>query len=191
MDQRESIGEARASEAKATRPLCSLCGEQPVAGGPDALLGEPLCKGPVCRWCYETKVEPARRREGEAPESWGAHGAWAFRTPEGKLVIGALPGGRDAQDALRAACDELVMGMMDEGYFGTVRAPGADASTDAATGIDEVEKLIATLSALAEPGKPMGIGAFGRLYVIPWYGPALLTGPRHVVQTLERKEVMA
>ena len=154
--------------------LCALCGEQPVAGGPDAPLGEPLCKGPVCRWCYETKVLPARRQNGE---SWGAHGAWAFRTPEGRLVMGALPGGRDAQDALRAAVDELIMGMMDEGYFGMVQD------------MDAVEACIKAAAMASSPGKPMGIGAFGRLYVIPWYGPALLTGPRHVVQTLERKVV--
>ncbi len=147
--------------------MCALCGEQPVAGGPDALLGEPLCRGPVCRWCYETRVEPARRHADGG--SWAAHGAWALRTPEGRLVIGAT-------------ADELVMGMMDNGYFGT-----APASSDegAEADIDAVERCIKAAET-SPRGRPIEVGAFGRRYVIPWYGPALLSGPRGVVQTVER-----
>lgn len=158
MEQNDSIGGARAPEKK----MCALCGEQPAVGGPDALMGEPLCKGPVCRWCYETKVMPARR-QADAPEAWGAHGAWALRTPEKKLIIAT-----DAAD--------LAMQMFDEGYFGLVQ------------GMDAVEELIGRLSASAAPGRPLAVEAFGRSYEAPWYGPALLAGPRSVVPVMPRQD---
>lgn len=44
-------------------------------------IGEPVCRGPVCNWCYETRVarELARSKAVEG-------GAWVFRSSDGLTV---------------------------------------------------------------------------------------------------------
>ena len=44
-------------------------------------IGEPVCRGPVCNWCYETKVAPVQARS-KSTEG----GAWVFRSADGLTV---------------------------------------------------------------------------------------------------------
>lgn len=68
---------------------CSLCGRE---AGSKICAGTPVCGGPVCRWCYETKVMPeVRRNERKGPSTADSpKGAWAFRSREG-ITVGSDP----------------------------------------------------------------------------------------------------
>lgn len=70
--------------------LCSLCGRE---AGAMPSLGEPVCRGPVCRWCYESRVMPALRTaekkaggEDRKEDGRAAGGAWVVRTHDGLTV---------------------------------------------------------------------------------------------------------
>ncbi len=59
--------------------VCSLCGRE----SGNMRIGEPVCRGPVCRWCYETKVLRAAASERTGPVEGGA---WVFRSADGLTV---------------------------------------------------------------------------------------------------------
>ena len=88
--------------------ICALCGRD----APNFKNGEPVSSGPVCNWCYETRVRPVALRGMQ--EKRKATGAWVVRTSDGLTVsasawwvlheiVSALEPGLDEEDVCRRA----------------------------------------------------------------------------------------
>lgn len=133
---------------------CAICGKD---AGPSPRMGEPVCRGPVCRWCYETKV----LRAGDTPPQHTcpsdlSKGGWAVRTPKGIVT------GTDPWYIAEAMAES---GMLDP----DMRALGLE--NDARGWCECAEKEIELCPAVQ--GRDWEIG--GR--TVRWFGPAMLYAP--------------